>query len=37
VYPSLKEIQKVVEKYHGIIEGDKLTYLQGLKIKNMKQ
>jgi len=33
VYPSLKEIQKAVEEHLGITEGDKLTYLQGLKIK----
>ncbi|OUM61341.1 hypothetical protein PIROE2DRAFT_62570 [Piromyces sp. E2] len=32
-YPSLKEIQKAVKKSLGITDGDKLAYLQGLKIK----
>jgi len=33
VYPSLKDIQKAIEKHKGVTEGDKLTYLQGLIIQ----
>ncbi|MBE6133031.1 MAG: hypothetical protein E7180_06605 [Erysipelotrichaceae bacterium] len=32
-YPTIKEIQKAVEKSLGITDGDKLAHLQGLKIK----
>jgi len=33
VYPSLKDIQKAIEKHKGVTEGDKLTYLHGLIIQ----
>jgi len=32
-YPSLREIQRAVEKSLGITDGDKLAYLQRLQIK----